>query len=299
MITPFNRHFWGLPLPVILIVRRDTRKVTLRTLGVWSTYDPEKNHTPPLTQAEVNRLLNEHAQVAPSSLFPQRPIPGELLRDDLAGKTFEELGGSCLDLDSGIGASEWADRTAWMWPLPFSLSGRPGAPFNIFIETFETKAKTPRLLDTTDACGSLEVYVPFKACDFTECSFSLCLNQEYGLLGNQPMGIEVTYDDVRNHVQKPFPQVVLSSSQVSISSDAYESVVATITDGNGAIITDASADLYIESSGGYVPKTKITTVNGQATIRFGALGLTAGDTFQVKVGFRHYSNVAAVAVTVT
>lgn len=294
MITPFNRYFWGLSSPILVIVRRDTRKVTLRTLRVLSTVDPLRK---PLTQEEVSRLLNEHAQVASSTLFPLRPIPGDLLRQDLSGFTFEELGGSCLDLDSGLGLAEWTDRANWVWPL--NHDGRPGAPFNRYISTFETKARTPRLLETMDVNCSLQVYVPFKACDFTECSFSLCLNQKYGLLGNQPMGIEVTYQDVINQVQKPFPEVALSSSQVSIAGDAYGSVVATIQDGNGAVITDASADLYIENTGGYVPKTKITTVNGQATIRFGALGLTAGDTFKVKVGFRHYSNVAEVAVTVT
>lgn len=293
MIQPFNRHFFGLGLPLLVIVRRDSRKITCRTLTEIGQPNPL---AAPLTEQEVDRLINEHGQPYYTVMFAERPVPGELLRSDLAGKFFQDLGSTCLDLDGGLGLAEWSDRANWVWPL--DEKGRPGAAFNRYIATFETKARTPRLLDSMQSNCALQVYVPFRSCDFDECSVSLCLNQKYGLVGNQELGIEVTYQDVLSGAQKPFPELQLSAHTVSLAPNAYGSVTVQLVDGDGDPITDANADLYIEHTGGYIPRKKIATQNGQAVVRFGALGMEPGEFFSVKIGFKHYSNVAEIAIAV-
>jgi len=251
----------------------------------------------PLTQEESLRLVQEHGQTVPSIMFRSRPAAGEFLRSDLTGKYFQELGSTCLDLDASLGLAEWVDRSNWVWPL--NDDGSPGPAFNRYISTTETKARTPRLLDQRGANCALQVYVPFKSCDFTSSSFSLCLNQKYGLAGNQPLGIQVTYEDVLNWAQNPFPNISAPTSPISVQADGYATVNIDLVDASGSHITDADADLYLDNSGGYITKRKLRTTGGSGQFRVGALGLVAGDSFNVKIGFRHYSNVAEVQFIVT
>ena len=293
MIKPFNRHFFDLPLPILVLVRRDRRKVTCRT---FRELVADVEHANPIAQLDAERLLTEHADAWPSAMFRRRPIPGLLLSSTLDGRIFEELGGVCLDLDGMLGKGEWSDRANWVFPL--DRAGIPQVPFNRFVMTRETKARTPRLLATAGRNCSLQIYVPFASCDFDDCSFSVALHRDFGLVGNLDPGIEVTYSDVLRGAQKPFAEIALSTNTIDLAPDAYGTVTAQLVDGTGKTIRDADAELYLEPTGGYLPKQRIATEKGKAKFRVGALGLEVGDSFRVKVGFRHFTSVAELTVRV-
>ena len=90
MITPFINHFFFLKSPVLLLLRRDPRKLTLRTLREVKTAGDDPGLLDP---TEVERLLNEHAGTRPGVLFGSRPVQGSQLADRLAGRLFDEIGG--------------------------------------------------------------------------------------------------------------------------------------------------------------------------------------------------------------
>ncbi len=293
MIKPFNRHFFDLPLRLLVVVRRDSRKVTCRTLREVGKPNPS---AAPITEEEAQRLVAGHGSTWPTVLFPGRPIAGELLRTDLADTVFEELGGVCLDLDGMLGRGEWSDRANWIFPL--DQAGVPQAPFNRFVSTRETKARTPRLLEMLGRNCALQIYVPFASCDFDDCSFSVALHRDFGIVGNLDPGIEVTYADVLRGAQKPFAEIALSTNTIDLAPDAYGTLTAQLVDGAGKAIRDADAELYLEPTGGYLPKQRIATEKGKAKFRVGALGLEVGDSFRVKVGFRHFTSVAELTVRV-
>ena len=293
MIKPFTRHFFDLPLPILVLVRRDRRKVTCRT---FRELPADVEHANPIMRVEAERLLMEHADAWPSTMFRRRPIPGLLLAPTLDGRIFEELGGVCLDLDGMLGKGEWSDRANWLFPLDHA--GTPQVPFNRFVMTRETKARTPRLLGTAGRNCALQIYVPFANCDFDSSSFSVALHRDFGLVGNLDPGIEVTYADVLQGAQKPFAEIALSTDTLDLAPDAYGTVTAQLVDGSGRSIKDAEAEIYIEATGGYLPQQRATTSKGKTQFRIGALGLDVGESFRVKVGFRHFSGVAEVKVRV-
>lgn len=293
MIKPFNRHFFDLPLPILVLVRRDRRKVTCRT---FRELPADVEHANPITRQEAERLLNEHADVGPGAMFRRRPIPGLFLSSRLDARIFEELGGVCLDLDGMLGKGEWSDRSNWVFPLDHA--GTPQVPFNRFLMTRETKARTPRLLATAGKNCALQIYVPFASCDFDSSSFSVALHRDFGLVGNLDLGAEVTYADVLGGTQKPFADIALSTDAIELSPDAYGTVTAQLVDGSGKAIKDAEAELYFEATGGYLPQQRAMTSKGKTQFRIGALGLAAGESFRVKIGFRHFSSVAEVKVQV-
>ena len=293
MIKPFTRHFFDLPLPILVLVRRDRRKVTCRT---FRELPADVEHANPIMRLEAERLLMEHADAWPSTMFRRRPIPGLMLAATLDGRIFEELGGVCLDLDGMLGKGEWSDRANWVFPLDHA--GTPQVPFNRFVMTRETKARTPRLLATAGRNCALQIYVPFASCDFDSCSFSVALHHDFGLVGNLDPGVEVTYSDVLQGAQKPFAEIALSTDTLDLAPDAYGTVTAQLVDGSGRAIKDAEAEIYIEATGGYLPQQRATTSKGKTQFRIGALGLDVGESFRVKVGFRHFSSVAEVKVRV-
>jgi hypothetical protein len=293
MIHPFTRHFFDLALPILVLVRREARKVTFRSFRELAG---NVEHAGMLSEEEAGRLLTEHAASWQPATFGRRPIPGGYLAPRLGGRVFEEMGGVCLDLDGMLGKGEWSDHASWLFPL--DRQGAPGAPVNRHVVTRETKARTPRHLESAGQNCALQIYVPFAACDFDDCSFSVALHPRFGLVGNLDPGVEVTYRDVLAGMHKPFPSVVLSAKSVDVAPDALASVSVRLVDGHGAAITDADAEIYLQQTGGYLPKQRVTTQRGEATFRVGALGLLPGDSFRVKVGFRHVTGLAELLVRV-
>lgn len=58
-------------------------------------------------------------------------------------------------------------------------------------------------------------------------------------------------------------------------------------------------DIYLSSTGGYLGKRRVTTnANGEYSIKFLPLGLDANDTVNVQCGFRLFTGIADVDVTV-
>lgn len=195
-----------------------------------------------------------------------------------------------------LGKGEWSDRSNWVFPLDHA--GTPQVPFNRFVMTRDTKARTPRLLATAGRNCALQIYVPFASCDFDSSSFSVALHRDFGLVGNLDPGVEVTYADVLGGAQKPFADIALSTDAIDLAPDAYGTVTAQLVDGSGKAIRDAEAELYFEATGGYLPQQRAMTSKGKTQFRIGALGLAAGESFRVKVGFRHFSSVVEVKVQV-
>jgi hypothetical protein len=293
MIEPFNRHFFGLKVPVLALVRRAARKATFRS---FRELPADVEHANPVTADEAKRLVATHAAPWPSILYPRRAIPGRLLDRRLKGRVYEELGGVCLDLDGMLGKGEWTDRASWVFPL--DRSGIPLAPFNGYVATRETKARTPRLLAFAGCNCSLQIYVPFASCDLDGCSFSIALHPGHGLIGNLDPGPEVTYEDVLAGAPHAFPSIALAADTLDLAPESYATVTARLVTSAGKPIRDADAELYLEHTGGYLPKLRVMTERGKASFRVGALGLEPGDTFRVKAGFRHYSGIAEVKVRV-
>jgi hypothetical protein len=293
MITPVNRHSLFLQSPLLVLVRRDARKVTLRTFREWlGPVRPE-----PLTQSEAVRLLTEHAWTAPASLFPGQLIEGGHLAGRLAGRHFGELGGVCLDLDGDLGKREWSDHGHWLFPVDYA--GRPLAPFNRFVETRETKARAMRLLAVEGRNCVMQISVPFGFCDFEACSFTVALHPDFGLVGNLEPGEEITDQAAARDARGAFPEIRFSVEELELASDAYGSVIAQLTDPDGSPLPNAGAEIYLEATAGYLPKQRLTTQNGQVEFRVGALGLASGDEFRVKAGFRHFTGVCELIVRVT
>ena len=289
MIQPFTRHFHGLGVPVLLSVFRDARRVTLRTFrAVENAHALDEGSRAASADMIIDRLAR-HAEPDADWDYRSKLIDGAILDPRFVGKTFEPLGGVCLDLDSPLGIAEWSDYGNWVFPLDHF--GAPGTPFNRYIETTNTKARTPRLLQLKKVNCALQIYVPFGSCDFSNCSFSLALHPDFGVIGNMDPGAEVTFADVLKGASRAFPKLAISGpTEVAIDGSAL--LTLSLKTSSGTLIKDASPQVYLEQTAGYMPKCRVVPQDGKAQFKVMALGLDVGDTIRVKAGFRHYGGLA-------
>lgn len=94
-----------------------------------------------------------------------------------------------------------------------------------------------------------------------------------------------------------YPRVTAPGSVV-VAAGGYAVIPLGLTNATGEVLAGADADLYLEGTGGYLPKTRIRITDGRGTAKVGALGLEAGDSFKVKIGFRFFSGAAETIVRV-
>jgi len=289
MIEPFTRHFPGLGVPVLLSVLRDTRRVTLRTFRAVAKAHALDMGTRSADSQEIAKRLTRHAESVADWDYRSKLVDGAILDPRFDGSTFEPLGGVCLDLDSALGIAEWSDYANWVFPLDHQ--GAPGIPFNRYIETTRTKARTPRLLQLKKVNCALQVYVPFASCDFSNCSLSIALHPDFGMIGNLDPGAEVTFSDVLKGASRAFPKLGISGP-VEVAPDGSALLILSLKTSSGTLIRDAMPQVYIEQTAGYLPKRRVVPQDGKAEFKVTALGLEVGDSIRVKAGFRHYAGLA-------
>jgi len=289
MIQPFTRHFSGLGVPVLLSVLRDTRRVTLRTFRAVANVHALDEGTRAANADMIIERLTRHAEPEADWDYRSKLIDGAILEPRFVGKTFEPLGGVCLDLDSALGIAEWSDYANWVFPLDHQ--GAPGTPFNRYIETTSTKARTPRLLQLKKVNCALQVYVPFGSCDFSNSSFSIAFHPDFGMIGNLDPGAEVTFADVLKGASRAFPKLAISGP-AEVAFDGSALLTVSLKTSSGTLIRDASPQVYLEQTAGYLPKRRVVPEDGNAQFKVTALGLEVGDSIRVKAGFRHYAGLA-------
>ena len=285
----FATRFDGLsnPLPILVQTVDDARKITLRT---WAEC-PEEMES--ITELDINR----HGSVIPGSTFPDAVIDGGLLANHLQGISFRELGSVCLDLDHVCDLHEGSDMARWMFPL--QSSGAPALPYNVRALTCDNKVTGTRHLMVSQTNCALVVFVYFADLDFTEASFLVVGHPAHGAVGGLADKAKmIAPEDQVLYSVKSEPRIVLSGPE-SVAVGGEAEIEVKLTSSGGRTITGIDTDLFLETTGGHLPLTRVPMVAGKGKFRVTAPWNAAGDEFKVKAGFRHVSGLAEHALTVT
>jgi len=300
MITPFVTHMWGLPVPLLVEVIRSERMVSLRT------YEEILEGRGAFTGQEVSdesgpMPAGQHGEIVPAANVARTFTPGAVLADRFEDRLFCALGAVVLDIDAIQDRAEWSDHGNWLFPLstPYSAgtAGLPLAPFNRFPVSLASKMPAPRHLAVAGINLPLQVYVPFKTCDFTQCSFRLTLHPDYGLVGNLDPGPEHTAGEIPAIGRKALPSLRLNAPS-ALEPDASATVDVRVVNSRGRLVGDVAPEVYLETTGGYLPQRRVQVENGTGAFRIMALGLEPGERFRIKAGFPHFSGVAEAEIAV-
>jgi hypothetical protein len=188
---------------------------------------------------------------------------------------------------------EFSDHGLWALPLREHDSRRPlGLPFNRAAETLVTKRTREESLRRQENVP-VRLLVPFRNSAFADCTLHVATHPDHPLVVNgTPEAM-----DLQESIARAMPVLRLHPSELTVPTDGYGVAGVAVTNRDGRV-QPAACDLYLEETGGYLPKRRIQVVDGRAAFKVGALGLDAGETFRVKVGFRHFSGLADLNVTV-
>ncbi len=194
------------------------------------------------------------------------------------------------------GSGEVTDHRSMAW---FVKSGWLSAPTTRNPMSYFTKAGTMRTLQLERMQLAVQLIMPFATEPLTSDYNSIQFNYspEYGYRCNLPVE-EFTLDQLQNHENGWSPNPVLSlvgPDVVAADSDAEFTVSMTWEDGS---VIPHDSEIYIDSTGGYVPLCRLKLGEGAGKFRVRALGLRSGESFKVKVGWRYFTGAAEKTVTV-
>lgn len=210
-------------------------------------------------------------------------VRGEELAPHLSGQFFKAVGYSLFDIeDPSIG--NWETEDGAVFTIGVDYDGYPRPCFNAVAYEATTKMHPMRSTRQMGAPVSLMVYMPFKGMKLTECSMTFKFNKGLGYASN------VQFQDTQEwnylpHFDEAMPNLRVVSGGGSIDSGAMQEVEVELVDNNGQVL-NRSTTLYLEATGGYIPKSRVPLTQGRGTFKVRALDLQAGDVFKVKVGFR-------------
>ena len=227
-------------------------------------------------------------------------IPAEI-RDTytskLTGKYFQVICYSWIDpTDPSIMSGELTDAACWS--IGVHYNGYLSPACNTIPYTIDTKAHPLRESRRQQTPVTLMLYQPFKDDKFTDCSMTLKYNRGYGFSTNVLTGW--TKGSGYNYLDQmltAFPKFVITSGGGTIDADGTDTVEFKMTDVDDNTI-DKNTTVYLDNTGGYLPKKRVTITNGTGSFKVKALGLESTDTFKVKIGFRSLTGMKDVDYTV-
>ena len=229
-------------------------------------------------------------------------------KDKLTGKFFVGNSYSWIDLtDPSISTGEKTDGTVWVIGVDNDGYARPA--FNATAREVNTKAHPVRSARQYGAPACLFVYQPFADMPLDECSITMKYNKGYGFSTNLDGWTDGTtlkelfkgsgkdkdgkdYNYI-GQLNEAFPEFSVTSGGGNIKVDATDEVAFKMVDSDGATIKK-DVELFLECTGGYLPKKRVTTKDGIGSFKVKALALDKDDLFKVKIGFKNFTGMTDV-----
>tara|TARA_B100000470_G_scaffold72642_1_gene55509 strand:- start:8488 stop:9483 length:996 start_codon:yes stop_codon:yes gene_type:complete len=247
--------------------------------------------------------------VTGETFLPQIPANiRDTYTEKLKDTWFRNTGFSWVDpTDPSIASGEKSDVACWVIGIKPDFSA--SASYNSLTNTHYSKAHPLRSVRQQNAPAALFIYKSFNTDNFTDCSITMKYNRGCGfstnimndwLIGTDEKALFKTSGDGYNYLgemNEAFPTFTVTSGGTSIDADGTDTVAFKMVDKDGALIARTS-EAYLESTAGYLPKTRVPITDGLGTFKVTALGLESGDTFKVKIGFRNLTGVQDVNYTV-
>jgi hypothetical protein len=118
------------------------------------------------------------------------------------------------------------------------------------------------------------------------------------VVGIDPADVERTDYSASAQVRELIllPGVQIAAPQ-ACTPDGLVDVDVQVVDANDQPIL-RDAEIYLEAVNGYLPKTRVKTVDGKARVPFMAWGLVAGDSARIKAGFKYFSGAADAVIQI-
>lgn len=267
-------------------------------------YVVRNQYLPPNGQQSVLLTVNPEGQSLVATLLYSQFIadqPDETIV--LGGKTWHVRDRLTINFSDLQNRREFADRTTFFVGLDWAANRWAQKLIPLFTVSVDTKL-SPVDLVQTNMVPSLVVgfNVPYATSSFSECDITVNIPSVAG-------EVYVEGIDAANVIQSPystsgmvreiniFPHLSATGPASATAGSDIEFLVR-VVDANGTPL-NRDVTLYLENVNGYLPKNRVQTSGGQATVKMMTVGLDAGDKVRLKAGFKFYSGAADAEVLLT
>ena len=170
-------------------------------------------------------------------------------------------------------------------------------PYNKLVESFAAKDNGAQHIARRQVNVIGQVLLPFPDSD---AAARLTVNREIGFWTNaDPETVANSHAAHAAFVERVFPRIEVEPERLTVAPDGRAGIGVRLTDAAGAPLRRPDVRLFAKSAAGYLPRTEVLTdADGRAGIAFLALGLEAGDTAEIEIGFKWRSNIARCRVEV-
>jgi hypothetical protein len=211
-----------------------------------------------------------------------------------------------LDLDSLRQHPEYSDHASFMLYAPVGVMERYGTPSgffqqtpNLYVATLASKMDAQAFHASvlqTHPIG--HILVPFKSSPMED--WTLGFNVFSPELVKASRNIEVNSAITLALVREDTLPVVrfLGGPSMNVSAGGEVSIDFRLESPEGVPIEDQDAEVYLESTAGYLVARRVRTSGGSGSTVFRPDGMAIGDVSKIKVGFKYFSGTDDLLVNV-
>lgn len=211
-----------------------------------------------------------------------------------------------LDLATLSQHAEFSDHASFMLYAPVGRMERSAAPESVYLQTPNLYAAT--LVSKMDAqafhASVLQTHpighilVPFKSSPMED--WTLGFNVFSPELVKASRNIEVIPAITLALVREETLPVVrfVGGPSINVSASGEVSIDFQLETPDGDLIEDRDAEVYLESTAGYLVARRVRTSGGSGCTVFRPDGMETGDTAKIKVGFKYFSGTDDLLVNV-
>lgn len=308
MISPLKRF-----VPVLEM--ESARRMTLHAFAVI----PEEYKGGFSRPLHMDELVLRAREVAYAGKLNQRKytIYASNVRADSVvdhpeyGEPLQYVGSSVFDLDYAFGFNELVDYALF----ECAVQGDSGIPMlsewrNRFNETANYKAPHSYGWRYHASCSTMgDVYFPFKdGTDFHNTRIEILSAKPLMLIGCEELRGEPVHDDAIPEDGMFWQQYfwhVQGQKDANVRAGQMASIPCELHWNNGKLnlkpdepLCEVNTSIYVDSDCGYLPRRKISVVNGKFNLDVAALGLREGETIRAKFSSRCYSSITTLEIPV-
>jgi len=211
-----------------------------------------------------------------------------------------------LDLQTLTQHPEFGDHASFMLYAPVGVMARYTTPDGFFTQTPNLYVATlASKMDAQAYHASVlqshpigQILVPFKSSPLEDWSLGFNVFSPELVIASKNIEVipSITLALVRDET---LPVVrFVGSKVVEIAANGEVAVNFQLETADGTPITDRDAEIYLDSTAGYLVGRRITTVKGAGSTTFRPDGMVSGNTSKIKVGFKFFSGTDDLVVSV-
>ena len=244
-------------------------------------------------EAKVSNILMRENSPAPSAVIVLNTKLSPLTNPAFGTETYVWFGDHIVYLDVLQSSVSWIDHSLFIGYFESSVDAayyiQPMV--DIYATTLADRGNKYNDLYRDSKYTLFDIWVPYKTSTAAEAIVRI-YSRKFGTIG-----VPLLAPDLANAFSDTYAPFKITGSS-TITANTTNSYNVTLVDATGAAVVGQDADIYIDSYSGYLPKTRVSTSNGLATFNVNALGLVAGDTITLKLGFKNMRNLVPFTISV-